>query len=261
MTPVPRCQLCSGPKVASCSLQSLTLSCPRLRGLASWAWAGRPPAFGLPGCSQDGPPTSSRPVPMRKAGPGEALRAPPALQPPGQAPGLCWRAAMLVAVATALPWGQAAPCPLLPPCRGRTAGQRAEGSFCISAGSSLSVGQCPGPPTVPGGPGCPALILSPLQPLLSAYPANGSLIGSLGKYFLEHLLHARHCPGPSHGPNRQTPAFVEHTLWGSGFPSDLEYPSFVCSCRSLPCRPCSSWQTILTLQKLAPSVPVVSGTV
>ena len=30
---------------------------------------------------------------MRKAGPGEALRSPPALHPPGQAPGLCWRAA------------------------------------------------------------------------------------------------------------------------------------------------------------------------
>lgn len=150
---------------------------------------------------------------------------------------------------------------LLPPCRGHTAGQWAEGSFCTSAGSSLSAGRCPGPPTVPGGPGCPALILSPLQPLLSAYPANGSLIGSLGKYFLEHLLHARHCPGPSHGPNRQTPAFVECTLWGSELPSDLEYPSCVCGCRSLPCRPCSSWQTILTLQKLAPSVPVVSGTV
>lgn len=175
---------------------------------AAWLFSGWPPAL-------------SRPVPMWKAGPGEALRARPALQPPGQAPGLCRRAAMLVAVDTALPWGQPAPCPRLPPCRGRTAGQWAEGSFCSSTGSSLSAGRRPGPPTVPGGPGCPALILSPLQPLLSAYPANGSLIGSLGKYFLEHLLHARHCPGPSHGPNRQTPAFVEHTLWGLELPSDL----------------------------------------
>ena len=57
---------------------------------------------------------------------------------------------------------------------------------------------------------------SPLQPLLSAYPANGSLTSSLGKYFLEDLLCARRCPGHSHGPNRQTLAFVERTLGGRG---------------------------------------------
>lgn len=55
MTPVPRCPLCSGHKVASSSLQSLPSSRPGLRDLASWAWAGRPSSFWPPGCSQDGP--------------------------------------------------------------------------------------------------------------------------------------------------------------------------------------------------------------
>ena len=102
--PVPRCPLCSGHKVASSSLQSLTSSRPGLRDLASWAWTGRPSSFGPPGCSQDGPPPCLSLCQCGRQG-REKLCGHHQLYSPmlGQAPGLCWRAAMLVGVATALP--------------------------------------------------------------------------------------------------------------------------------------------------------------
>ena len=100
---------------------------------------------------------------------------------------------------------------------------------------------------------------SPLQPLSSAYPANGSLTAPWASIFSSTYF----VPGTALGTamDQTDPCLRGAHARGSGLPSGLEYPSFVCSCCCLPCRPCSSWQTFLTLQKLAPSVPVVSGTV
>lgn len=100
---------------------------------------------------------------------------------------------------------------------------------------------------------------SPLQPLPSAYPANGSLTAPSTSIFSSTYF----VPGTAlvTTMDQTDPCLSGAHARGSGLPSGLEYPSFVYSCCCLPCRPCSSWQTILTLQKLAPSVPVVSGTV
>ena len=214
MTPVPRCRLYPGHRVASPSLQSLTSSRPGLQDLACWAWAGRLSSFGPPGCSQDGPPPCFTLCPCGRQGQ-EKLCGHHQLYCPmlGQALGLGWRAAMLLAAATALPWGQPAPhrcspTPAPAPARGPHSSATAEGSFCISAGSSLSAGRRPGPQTVPGGPGCPALVLSISSPAsFLCIPSQWLTYGSLGKYFLEHLLRARHCPGHSHGPDRPLPSW------------------------------------------------------
>lgn len=53
------------------------------------------------------------------------------------------------------------------PAQGLHSWATAEGSFCISAGSLLSAGRRPGPQTVPGGPGRPALVLSVSSPASS----------------------------------------------------------------------------------------------
>ena len=231
----------------------LGLGWPPIFLRAAWLFSGWSPALSLP-------------VPMRKAGPGEALRAPPALQPMlGQAPGLCWRAAMLVAVATALPWGQPAPHPLLPhphPCPGPTQLGNSREIFlhlCWLLAVCRTASRPSNGPRRPGTPCSGSLrLLSSLfslqtQPMARLSAPSASIFSST--YFV---------PGTALGTavdqtDRPLPSWSGRS--GVGAPSGLEYPSFVCSCRLLPCRPCSSWQTILMLQKLAPSVPVVSETV
>lgn len=183
----------------------------------------------------------------------------------GQAPGLCSRAAMLLAAATALPWGQPAPTPTAapppppPPPPGAAQLGNSRGIFLHLCWLLAVWGPVSGPQTVPGGPGCPALVLSISSPASSlCIPSQWLTYSSLGKYFLEHLLRARHCLVQPW--TRQTLALVEHTLGVQGSLPGLEYPSLCLQLLLPPLQALLLWQTILTLQKLAP-VSVVSGTV
>lgn len=227
----------------------------------SAAGPGPSPSFGQPGFAQDGFPLPLAVWPCGRGGQEKPCTYHKLYsKKPGQAPGLSWRAAMFAAVAMTLPRVQSAPCPMLPP---TMSGQWAiaKRSCCNSATSSLSAGPRAGPQTLPHeAPGQTALFPSASSPA-SSLCTPSSLIHSLAKYFIEHLLRARHCPTCRHEPNRQNPAFVERLLWGREFPFRRETSLLCPSCHSLPCRPSSSWQAHSHASKATPGVPTVSGTV
>lgn len=241
MTHVPRPTV-PGHRVASSSLQSLTSSRPGLRDLACWAWAGRLSSFGPPGCSQDGLPALFHPVPCRRQGQEKLVGTTSTLPDAGPGPGLCSRAAMLLAAATALPWGQPAPHRCSPPPPPHRQGPAQLGNsrgiflhLCWLLAVTRTVAWRL--QAVPGGRD--ALLSfspSPLQPLPSAYPANGSLTAPSASIFSAPTSYQAHCPESQHGPDRPL-ALVEPCARVSGLPSGLEYPSFVCSCCCLPASP------------------------
>lgn len=105
---------------------------------------------------------------------------------PGQAPRLSWRAKIFVAVAMALPRAQPAPRPLLPPAVPGTVGPQ-QGDLSVSLLAPLCLQDPVQDLRLLHGAWntLPCIPQLHLQPLLSAHPANGSLIHSLNRYSLE----------------------------------------------------------------------------
>lgn len=220
---------------------------------ATWLFSGWSPALSLP-------------VPMRKAGPGEALRAPPALQPnAGPGPGAVLEGCDACGCGHSPALGPAGPAPTAPPpppLPGPAQLGNSRGMF-LHLCWLLAVCRTASRPS--DGPRRPGTLCSGSLRLLSSL-------------FFLHTQPMAHLPAPSASifsrtyfvpgaalgtamdqTDRPLPSWSAHSGVGAAFRPGI--PLLVCSCCSLPCRPCSSWQTILMLQKLAPSVPVVSKTV
>lgn len=237
-----------GHRVASSSLQSLTSSRPGLRDLACWAWAGRLSSLGA-WLFSGWAPALFHPVRAEGWGQGEALWAPPALLPDaGPGPGGCARGLRCFWLRPQLCPGASGP--FFPPPRPRqgfrTAGQQQRDlSASLLAPRCLQDGVQALRRSQEARDALLVLSISSSSPLPSAYPANGSLTAPSAEVFSRHYF----VPGTALVTTMDQTDPCLSGAHARGFRAPFR-PGIPLLCLQLllpPCRPCSSWQTILTL--------------